>query len=192
MISLPSIPDVIASFHPNKALFQISIALLSAFKVTFIIVYCLTVSKKDPKLGKILLLVGFGRLLSMLSFSFITVEDDLSANVNSLALYSLFTLLWIYMISRRVQSRQTQVNILRKKLSSYYVLGIIGTIIFLYKHQIERMTYAFSLSSLFQWSLLILDLRFDSTLTIDMRDIVIAVNLGKEFELSKKLDKHLV
>lgn len=154
--------------------------------------YCLLVSSKDPKVGKLLLLIEFGRLLSMLTFSFITIEDDLSTNVNGLALYSLFTLAWTYIISRKVQSRQSQTNKLRKKLSYYYVLGMISTIIFLYKHQIERMTYAFSLSSLFQWSLLLIDLRFDSTLTMDVKDIVLAVSLGDELELSKKLEKHLV
>lgn len=72
------------------------------------------------------------------------------------------------------------------------MLCLAAITVFLYKHKKERMNYAFSFSSLLQWVLLLLDIGFDSTLSIDLKNIVFEMNLGNGPGLNKRLDKHVV
>lgn len=165
---------------------------MSAFEVASVILFSVTISSKDIKLSKKLIIVGFTRLLSLLSFSFITTKDDPSTNINSLTLYFISTCLRMYLISKNVQPKMTHIKDLRKRYFYLYMLCLAAITVFLYKHKKERMNYAFSFSSLLQWVLLLLDIGFDSTLSIDLKNIVFEMNLGNGPGLNKRLDKHVV
>lgn len=165
---------------------------MTAFNSIFLVLFTTTVSFKDGNLWKSLFVIGFTRLVSLLSFSLITLQDDPSANINSIALYFLSTSAWMYLISKKIQPKHSYVKAQRSKILKIYLMCFIGTIVFYYKHQMERANYSFSISSFFQWMLLVLDVQFDYSLLGDVKSLEFGVQRGEELKLSERLKKYIV
>lgn len=56
----------------------------------------------------------------------------------------------------------------------------------------ERANYSFSISSFFQWMLLVLDVQFDYSLLGDVKSLEFGVQRGEELKLSERLKKYVV
>lgn len=150
------------------------------------ILYICFCSQSIP-FANILGVISIFRLISFLSFAYITAEDDIWGFNNSFVLYLLSNFAWIYFIQTRVSSRSKELNQLRRRIKNVYLGSLVAATVFFYRHQVEKVDYAYSISSLFQWILIGLDILFDSLFEQETRIISLNVDFPEG-----NMKKHIV
>lgn len=159
----------------------------SFFHVLFSGVLFALIKKESSNFSKLISLISFIRLVSLLSFSYITAVDDINSFNNSYVLYLLSNFAWIYFIQTRVKSKSAHINGLRRQIKLTYVVCLVLASFFFYKHQVLNTNFAYSISSLFQWVLIGLDIFFDQLFEQELRIMSIEIDFPEG-----NLKRHIV
>lgn len=187
--SVPSILDTIGSFYPLKSLFQMAVAIATGVDSMLLVCYFAVLEARARGARQVVLMVvvcGALRILGLLGMSVITLEDHHSVSINSLTIYVLSSGVWMWLLTRYVELKDLKTHKKRVQVRNLYLLGIGGISILFYKHQVERVKYSYSLSSVLQWALVGLDIYFGS-LMVEFRGMQAGVEVDSGLQLARKL-----
>ena len=171
----PSVSATIGDRYPERAVFQILIALTSGPRFLLLITsffrYSGTKTTSQNVFG---LLVGVLRTVTCGGWVYITSTDDHDAHDVFMIAYIVLTIPWdTYVITATPK---------RTRLRSYRLwtcLAFFGTLVpliyWFIQHKIHRVAGAYSVYAYFEWSLIILDIAFDAWTVVDFADLTLVL-----------------
>lgn len=147
----PSVSATIGDEYPERALFQILIAVTSFPR------FLLLIGHYYLNGNLIMALVGFARTVSCGGWIYITSTDDhLTHNVFMFA-YIILTLPWDIFVT--AYSKHNQKN--HAITASIFFIMMVPLIYWFIQHEIHVIAGAYSIYSFFEWTLIFLDISFD-------------------------------
>jgi uncharacterized membrane protein len=147
------------------------------------------VRDKSMNTGKVVGALSLLKGVSLITFSCIPFRDDPKANTNGFVVYLLSTLAMIHTIQSTLRTRAQELNHQRRLLRNLFLATMVVGTIFFYKHQVEQVKYAYSMSSLCQWIMIGIEIYFDSLFTKELRDVTLQIDFP---ETKTSLKKHIV
>ncbi|KAH3672087.1 hypothetical protein WICPIJ_010172 [Wickerhamomyces pijperi] len=169
--NFPSIQDSIGQFYPGKSIFQILIGVVSFISLVYYVVISSTIKAKSPKTSIIFAVTLISKLLSLLIFANVPFHDDYRLNNNSLVIYFISSGALMYFVQSRITSRQLLLNDFRMKMFWIYMVVIANAAVTFYRHQMQGVSFQYSLSSICQWIAVALDIYFESLFIHEIRHL---------------------
>lgn len=148
----PSVSATIGDRYPERSIFQILIALTSFPRFLLLLGHFYLNGSISC------LVVGLVRTVSCGGWVYITSTDDHDIHDVFMITYIVLTLPWDIMIVR--------LSTTGKKLKGFVAAAFFGTLVPLVywyiQHQVKHVPGAYSIYAYFEWSLIVLDILFDS------------------------------
>ncbi|GAA5985216.1 hypothetical protein JCM10908_002572 [Rhodotorula pacifica] len=168
----PSVSATIGDWFPERNLFQLLIALTSGPRFLLILVSYLAHRQLRPTshLPGTLAVVGVLRALMCGGWVFVTSTDH--GDVHDVCMVSYIVLNLPYMILHTILTPKfaTRAKSLRRWLGSSFFAALIPLVYYYLQHKQHRVPGAYSIYALVEWSLIILDVAFDSIAILDFPD----------------------
>lgn len=148
----PSVSATIGDRYPERSIFQILIALTSFPRFLLLLghfylnrsVWCFV--------------IGIVRTVSCGGWVYITSTDDHDIHDVFMITYIVLTLPWDIMVTRLA----TKGILLKSVTAATFFATLVPLIYWYIKHQVHHIAGAYSIYAYFEWSLIILDILFDS------------------------------
>lgn len=148
----PSVSATIGDRYPERSIFQILIALTSFPR------FLLLLGHFYLNRSVICFIIGVVRTVSCGGWVYITSTDDHDVHDVFMITYIVLTLPWDIMITRLATRGR-----LAKGIVATVFFGTLVPLVHWYiKHQVHHIAGAYSIYAYFEWSLIILDILFDS------------------------------
>lgn len=148
----PSVSATIGDRYPERSIFQILIALTSFPR------FLLLLGHFYLNGSVACLVVGVIRTVSCGGWVYITSTDDHDIHDVFMITYIVLTLPWDIMLTRL----STTGKLLKGSVATLFFGMLVPLIYWYIKHQVEHVPGAYSIYAYFEWSLIILDILFDS------------------------------
>ncbi|GAA6050383.1 hypothetical protein JCM3770_004011 [Rhodotorula araucariae] len=164
----PSVSATIGDWFPERNVFHILIALTSGPRFLLILLALASHRQLRPcsLLPSFLATVAAVRTISCGGWVFITSSDHGDVHDFFMVLYIVLNL--PYMILHTVLTPTgTLAKPLRRILGTAFFATLVPLIYFYLEHKQKRVAGAYSIYALFEWSLIILDVAFDSVFILD-------------------------
>ncbi|CAG8533236.1 8088_t:CDS:2, partial [Scutellospora calospora] len=175
----PSVSATTGDWYPERAVFQIIIALASGPRFMLVFLWFLLITKSHPtgSLGfaKFLLVIGLIRTFSCGGWVYITSSDDHDVHDIAMITYLICTLPW--MLGVLSTTPQISYNSLkyRRWLCIAFFATLVPMIYFYIQHKVHRIKTAYTYYSFFEWSLILYDVAFDSITSFDFKSFQLAI-----------------
>lgn len=170
----PSVSATIGDRYPERSLYQLLIALTSSSRfILCYLTYYLT-NAPNAKLPFILLVVGVIRTFTCGGWTYVTSTDD--HDIHDIFMIAYIVLTLPYTIIRTILTpKNTTVKTLRIVVATMF-FGTIVPLVYMYlQHKIHRKAGAYTIYAFLEWSLVLLDILFDSLSSYDLPDLEIVV-----------------
>ncbi|OJT05847.1 Protein cwh43 [Trametes pubescens] len=185
----PSVSSTIGDWYPERSIFQILIAINSGPR--FILVALQYYLQRNPhsSFPGFLLLVGILRTLSCGGWVYITSSDDHDAHDVLMIGYIMLNIPWMFgsiacTPVSHVASRR------RRRLASFtFFAALVPMIYFFIQHKVHRVPGAYTRYSFFEWSLIFLDVLYDSSAELDFKAADLKITVGTLVGGSSETDK---
>lgn len=148
----PSVSATIGDRYPERSIFQILIALTSFPR------FLLLLGHFYLNGSITCLVIGVIRTVSCGGWVYITSTDDHDIHDVFMITYIVLTLPWDIMLVRL----STTGKLLKGSVAALFFGLLIPLIYWFIKHQVEHIPGAYSIYAYFEWSLIVLDILFDS------------------------------
>lgn len=170
----PSVSATIGDRYPERSVYQLLIALTSSSRfVLCFLTYYLT-NAPGARLPFVLLIVGVLRTFSCGGWTYVTSTDDHDSHDIFMILYIVLTL--PYTIMRTVLTpKGTRVRTLRIVVASLFFGAIVPLVYLFIQHKVHRVPGAYTIYAFVEWSLVFLDILFDSLAAYDLPSLEIVV-----------------
>ncbi|KAG1821921.1 Frag1/DRAM/Sfk1 family-domain-containing protein [Suillus subaureus] len=177
----PSVSATIGDWYPERNIFQILIALTSGPRFALVSLQYFVRRSPSTSWPGFLFAVGIIRTLMCGGWVYITSNDDHDMHDLLMITYILCNVPWMWggvlcTPFGHVKARQQ-----RRYLATGFFVLIIPMIYFFVQHKIYRIPGAYTRYSFFEWSLILLDVLFDSITELDFKtsnlQIVLSVSL---------------
>ncbi|TFK20701.1 hypothetical protein FA15DRAFT_673223 [Coprinopsis marcescibilis] len=167
---LPSVSATIGDWYPERNIFQILIALTASPRFAILILtYYLNKSKA-------LFFVGILRTLSCGGWVYVTSSDDGLAHDVLMIAYIVLNIPW--MVGNILLSQGRNVRRRRSFLASAFFGALVPLVYFYIQHKVHRIPGAYSYYAIFEWSLIIFDVIFDSISEKELKEAGTTITLG--------------
>lgn len=148
----PSVSATIGDRYPERSIFQILIALTSFPR------FLLLLGHFYLNRSVTCFVIGIIRTVSCGGWVYITSTDDHDVHDVFMITYIILTLPWDIMITRYA----TRGKLLKGSVAALFFFTLVPLIHWFIKHQVHHIPGAYSVYAYFEWSLIILDILFDS------------------------------
>ncbi|GAA5915772.1 Cwh43p [Sporobolomyces salmoneus] len=169
----PSVSATIGDWYPERNVFQVFIALTSGPRFLLVILYYILQRQSRSTTSwtpAILAGVSIARALSCAGWVYITSSDHGDVHDVFMVLYIVLNL--PYMILHTSLSPPNSASKhLRRILSISFFASLVPLVYFYLRHKVHRVAGAYSIYALIEWSLIILDVSFDSVFIADFREL---------------------
>ncbi|KAI9440116.1 Frag1/DRAM/Sfk1 family-domain-containing protein [Lactarius indigo] len=157
----PSVSATIGDWYPERNIFQLLIAINSGPRFALIAFGYLLNRQAFPlsALPGFLAVVGVLRTLTCGGWVYITSSDDHDVHDVLMILYIVLNLPWMIGNIRLSKGRAR---------SQRFWFSLLPMIYFFVQHKVHRVPGAYTRYAFFEWSLIILDILYDSVATIDL------------------------
>ncbi|CCF58739.1 hypothetical protein KAFR_0F01430 [Kazachstania africana CBS 2517] len=165
----PSVSATIGDRYPERSIFQILIALtaLPRFLLLFGHLY---LNHSLP-----IFILGVLRTVSCGGWVYITSTDDHDTHDIFMIIYIVLTLPWDIMITTSYPRNN---NRSKRILVTSTFFGLLVPMLYCYyQHQVKHIAGAYSIYAYFEWSLIFLDIAFDSLASYEFNQFNIDINL---------------
>lgn len=170
----PSVSATIGDRYPERSFFQIFIAITSGPRFLLVgLSYLLTATPRSV-LPKILLVTGILRTLSCGGWTYITSTDDHDWHDILMISYIVLTLPWT-IIGIQLSAPKSQSLKYRKIFATSFFSALVPLIYFFIQHKVHKVPGAYTTYAFFEWSLIILDLAYDTASFYDLKNLEIRV-----------------
>ncbi|OAX36230.1 hypothetical protein K503DRAFT_867724 [Rhizopogon vinicolor AM-OR11-026] len=180
----PSVSATIGDWYPERNVFQILIALTSGPR--FILVslqYFLTQSPNTSWPG-FLFVVGIIRTLLCGGWVYITSNDDHDVHDVLMIMYILSNVPWMWGGVLCTPIGHAKARRQRRYVATGFFALTIPMVYFFIQHKVHRVPGAYTRYSFFEWSLILLDVLFDSIAELDFKDSNLQIVLGVSLDTS--------
>ncbi|OMJ18089.1 Protein CWH43 [Smittium culicis] len=195
----PSVSSTIGDWYPERNIFHTFIALTAPPRLFLLGVWYYACTSTKFTQGKTkyatwLFIVGFLRTLTCAGWMFVTSSDDHDVHDISMILYIVLTIPYMIMTvssgSRLTQFSRSNPE-LSKKVSFYrkftgisFFVILVPMIYFFLQHKISKVAGAYTIYAFHEWSLIFLDIFFDSYSYFEFEYVELAVlsNQAKQAE----------
>ncbi|KAG1882105.1 Frag1/DRAM/Sfk1 family-domain-containing protein [Suillus subluteus] len=174
----PSVSATIGDWYPERNVFQILIALTSGPR--FALVYLQYFIRRSPSTHwpGFLFAVGIIRTLLCGGWVYITSNDDHDVHDILMITYILCNVPWMWGGVLCTPIGHVKARRRRRYLATGFFVSIIPMIYFFVQHKIYRIPGAYTRYSFFEWSLILLDVLFDSITELDFKTSNLQIVLG--------------
>lgn len=180
----PSVSAAIGDRYPERALFQILIALTSGPRF-LLVFFNFIICHHQLSVGSyILLATGIARTFSCGGWVYITSTDDHDWHDILMIGYIVLTIPWTIAVTV-LSAKGSMEKKGRALTASSFFLTLIPLVYFFIQHKVHVVAGAYSYYAYFEWSLILLDVGFDAWSVIDFRSIEIQLS-GSKIELVQK------
>jgi len=167
----PSVSATIGDWYPERSVFQILIAITSGPRFALVFLqYYISRPTTSPKWSTFLFFIGVVRTLSCGGWVYITSTDDHDIHDVLMVVYIVCNIPWMIggivctpLINARARKH-------RKRIATAFFASIVPFVYFFVQHKVHRIPGAYTRSSLFEWSLIFLDVLYDSIIAIDFEE----------------------
>ncbi|KAG8529176.1 uncharacterized protein KY384_005811 [Bacidia gigantensis] len=171
----PSVSSTIGDRYPERAVFQVFIAITSGPRFALVFLYYLLTARPNTTLPKVILGVGIFRTLTCGGWTYVTSTDDHGWHDIFMISYLVATLPWT--LGCIALSPKANPNSLkwRKRLATAFFSTLVPLIYYFIQHKVHRVAGAYTTYSFFEWSLILLDVGFDAVTALDFEGFELAV-----------------
>lgn len=191
----PSVSAAIGDRYPERSVFQVLIACTSGPRFLLIFLNFLLSCKPTPLVSSyVLLLSGVARTFTCGGWVYVTSTDDHDFHDVAMISYILLTIPWTISVTLLSQKNST----LRRgrALTAIAFFGTLVPLVYWFiQHKVHVRPGAYSIYAYFEWSLILLDVGFDTWSIADFKtvDIVfsstgVAVQSVAAKKLAEKVD----
>ncbi|GAA6017802.1 hypothetical protein JCM11491_004624 [Sporobolomyces phaffii] len=168
----PSVSATIGDWYPERNAFQVLIALTSGPRFLLVAISYLTQRHGSPTswFPSLLAGVAVARTLSCAGWVYITSSDHGDAHDVFMVLYIVLNLPYMA-LHTALSTPNSASKRLRRILSIAFFATLVPLVYFYLQHKVHRVAGAYSIYALFEWSLIILDVSFDSVFINDYDDL---------------------
>lgn len=170
----PSVSASIGDRYPERSIFQLLIALTAGPRFLLILFNFIKLYKKGSVVPYITLVAGLVRTFACGGFVYVTSTDDHDWHDIFMILYIVMTIPWNIGITTLSPKLSTE-----RKGRFYTSLAFFGTMVplvyWFIQHKVHIRPGAYSIYAYFEWSLILLDVGFDSWSIIDLASIDIGI-----------------
>lgn len=171
----PSVSATIGDLYPERSVFQILIALTSGPRFILLALNFVRLYKEKSVLPYVALVSGVIRTFTCGGWVYITSTDDHDWHDIFMISYIVLTLPWEICIVV-LSPKNSSVRRGRMWTSVSFFATIVPLVYWFIQHKVYVVAGAYSVYAYFEWSLIILDIAFDSWSVIDLADIEISVS----------------
>ncbi|TFY72042.1 hypothetical protein EVG20_g957 [Dentipellis fragilis] len=184
----PSVSATIGDWYPERNVFQILIALNSGPRFAVLALSYLLARRNFPSSSKpaILLVTGIVRTLSCGGWVYITSNDDHDVHDILMILYIVCNIPWMWVTTSLSGGKARRHRI---TMASTFWLSLVPMIYFFLQHKVHRIPGAYTYYSFFEWSLILLDIGFDSVAEREFRDSGLQITIGIPADKDKQTVK---
>ncbi|ORY43259.1 Frag1/DRAM/Sfk1 family-domain-containing protein [Leucosporidium creatinivorum] len=181
----PSVSATIGDWYPERNLFQILIAVTSGPRFALVGASYLLSRRPASSVPGFVAICGLLRTLACGGWVFITSSD--AADPHDIAMISYIVLNIPWMVGTTVLTTSEQrARTWRRVLGSAFFATLVPLVYWYIQHKVHRRAGAYSIYALFEWSLILLDVAFDSIAVLDFKRLEIRVlDLGEGASASK-------
>ncbi|KAJ6513352.1 Frag1/DRAM/Sfk1 family-domain-containing protein [Mycena sanguinolenta] len=157
---LPSVSATVGDWYPERNIFQILIAFTSGPRMALVFLEYLLHSKDwNSQFPLVIFISGTLRTVTCGGWVYITSYDDGEVHDFFMISYIVLTIPWMVgcIVCAANQTRKTRIFV-----ASTFFLSMIPLVYFYLQHKVHKVPGAYSRYSLFEWSLIALDIIFDS------------------------------
>ncbi|KAI7664378.1 calcofluor white hypersensitive protein, partial [Hortaea werneckii] len=185
----PSVSATIGDRYPERAVFQIFIAICSGPRFLLVFLFYCLVNRKGESGAKWVAGVGVFRTLTCGGWTYVTSTDDHDWHDIFMISYLVATLPWTIgcLIMSPPNPRTIQ---LRKYLASAFFGTIVPLVYFFIQHKVHRVPGAYTTYAFFEWSLVLLDVAFDAVTAFDFSTFEVVVKDVKGLSRGDKQRVH--
>ncbi|KAH9855186.1 Frag1/DRAM/Sfk1 family-domain-containing protein [Lenzites betulinus] len=168
----------IGDWYPERNIFQILIAINSGPRFALVALQYYLHRNPHSSIPGFLFLVGVLRTLSCGGWVYITSSDDHDAHDVLMIAYIVLNIPWMFGSTActpvsHVASRR------RRRLASYtFFAALVPMVYFFIQHKVHRVPGAYTRYSFFEWSLIFLDVLYDSSAELDFKAADLKITVG--------------
>ncbi|GAA5895742.1 hypothetical protein JCM6882_001368 [Rhodosporidiobolus microsporus] len=165
----PSVSATIGDHPPERPLFQLLIALTSGPRFLLILLSYVSHRSLRPRsaLPGVLAAVAATRTLFCGGWVFVTSSDDGDLHDIFMIGYIVLNLPYMSLSTFLTPSTARDAKSARRWLGTSFFATIVPLVYWYIQHKVHRRAGAYSIYALFEWSLIILDVAFDSVHILD-------------------------
>ncbi|KAK7935836.1 hypothetical protein PG985_001331 [Apiospora marii] len=170
----PSVSATIGDRYPERAFFQLFIALTSGPRFTLIGLWYLLTAKSGTVLPKFVAGVGLFRTLTCGGWTYVTSTDDHDWHDIFMISYLVATLPWTLGCIALSPANPTATKY-RKRIAGSFFGTLVPLVYFFIQHKVHRVAGAYTTYAFFEWALILFDVAFDAVTVLDFATFEIVV-----------------
>ncbi|CAL1715979.1 unnamed protein product [Somion occarium] len=186
----PSVSATIGDWYPERNIFQILIALNSGPRFALVFLQYYLQRSAYSSLPGFLLFVGTLRTLSCGGWVYITSSDDHDWHDILMIMYIVCNIPWMFGSIAATPAQNTTSRKRKQRIAAAFWLALLPMIYFFIQHKVHRIPGAYTRYSFFEWSLIILDIMFDSVAASDFRAANLQISIGISLDSPTTRDSH--
>ncbi|KAI0701217.1 Frag1/DRAM/Sfk1 family-domain-containing protein [Cytidiella melzeri] len=172
----PSVSATIGDWYPERNIFQILIAMNSGPRFALVLLQYHLQRSSTSRLPGFLCITGIARTLSCGGWVYITSSDDHDWHDILMITYIVCNLPWMY--GGIACTSHPKARSRRRLVANSFFLSLVPMIYFFVQHKVHRVPGAYTYYAFFEWSLIILDILYDSILQIDVEHAHLQITVG--------------
>ncbi|KAI1797457.1 Frag1/DRAM/Sfk1 family-domain-containing protein [Ganoderma leucocontextum] len=179
----------IGDWYPERNIFQILIAVNAGPRFALVALQYYLHRSASSSIPGFLLLVGLLRTLSCGGWVFITSSDDHDVHDVLMIAYIVLNLPWMFGSLAVTPANHIAARSRRRWTSIAFFASLIPMIYFFIQHKVYRIPGAYSRYSFFEWSLIFLDVLYDSSAELEFQAADLKITIGNIAGGSFETDK---
>lgn len=173
----PSVSATIGDRYPERNVFQILIALTATPRFLLLFLVYLRLHKPNSKLSLYGLIVGVLRTFTCGGWVYVTSTDDHDFHDIAMISYIVLTIPW-YIINVKLTDKDSSLRFYRTVSGISFFAMLVPLIYLFIQHKVHKLAGAYSYYAYCEWSLIILDVFFDSWNILDLESLQITFSQG--------------
>lgn len=170
----PSVSATIGDRHPERSFFMLFIAITSGPRFALVALWYLLTARAGKTLPKFVAAMGLFRTLTCGGWTYVTSTDDHDWHDIFMISYLVATIPWTLGCLALSPPNAKAIKY-RKYIATAFFTTIIPMVYFFIQHKVHRVAGAYSIFSLFEWSLILYDVAFDAVTALDFDTFEITV-----------------
>ncbi|PIL29869.1 hypothetical protein GSI_08076 [Ganoderma sinense ZZ0214-1] len=174
----PSVSATIGDWYPERNIFQILIAVNAGPRFALVALQYYLHRSATSSVPGFLLLVGLLRTLSCGGWVFITSSDDHDIHDVLMIAYIVLNLPWMFGSLAFTPANHIAARSRRRWTSIAFFASLVPMIYFFIQHKVHRIPGAYTHYSFFEWSLILLDVLYDSSAELEFQAADLKITIG--------------
>ncbi|KAI0788033.1 Frag1/DRAM/Sfk1 family-domain-containing protein [Fomes fomentarius] len=177
----PSVSSTIGDWYPERNIFQILIALCSGPRLALVALQYSLHRNQSSSIPGFVLLTGILRTLSCGGWVYIPSYEDHDVHDVLMITYIVLNLPWMWGSLACTALHHTAARRRRRWTSIAFFTSLVPMIYFFVQHKVHRVPGAYTHYAFFEWSLIFLDILYDSSAEADFRAADLKITIGTQF-----------